>query len=73
MARRQIQAGVMASSPHPFDSMALAMLLDLQKQIHRLQSRIAQLESGITTLSIPPDLPTSASPRETPAQTVDPV
>lgn len=62
----------MASSPHPFDSMAMAMFLDLQKQIHRLKRQVEQLESVIATPGIPPDLPTSAFPTETPAQTEDP-
>lgn len=53
MARKQVQAGVMASNPNPFDSMALAMLIDLQKQIKRLERRLVLLErSGPQTESL---------------------
>jgi hypothetical protein len=37
-ARRQLQAGVMAASPNPFDSMTMSMLIELRKQ-HDEQSR----------------------------------
>ena len=31
-ARSQLQVGVMASQPNPFDSMAMSMLIDLHKK-----------------------------------------
>lgn len=37
VARSQMQAGVMASNPNPFDSIFLSMLIDLQKQLDQLQ------------------------------------
>ena len=39
-ARRQMQAGVMAAQPNPFDTMALCMLLDLQRQLDDLRRQL---------------------------------
>lgn len=36
-AKKQLQAGVMASSPNPFDSMAMSMFIELQRQIDELK------------------------------------
>lgn len=37
IARMQVQAGVMAQHPNAFDSMSMAMLVHLQKEIHELK------------------------------------
>ncbi|MBX7059081.1 MAG: hypothetical protein K1X75_13525 [Leptospirales bacterium] len=42
-ARKQLQAGVLAASPNPFDSMALSMLIELQRQIGFLQQEMKRL------------------------------
>lgn len=44
-AKQQLQSGVMASSPNPFDSMACAMLIELQRQIQELSARIDRLQT----------------------------
>ena len=44
VARKQLQAGTMASHPNPFDSMAMSMLLEMQKQIDNQQVRLDRLE-----------------------------
>ena len=43
-ARLQMQAGVMAANPDPFDSMAMAMLMDLQRQNDDLRRAVERLE-----------------------------
>ncbi|MCB1174001.1 MAG: hypothetical protein KDK39_10560 [Leptospiraceae bacterium] len=43
VARRQIPAGVMAAQPNPFDTMALAIMLDLQSQIDELRLELQRL------------------------------
>jgi len=43
-AKMQIQAGVMAVNPNPFDSMAVAMLIELQKQIRENAEEIEKLK-----------------------------
>ncbi|MCE9600025.1 MAG: hypothetical protein K8S54_18840 [Spirochaetia bacterium] len=42
-ARMQVQAGAMASNPNPFDSMALTMLIEIQKQLDTNQAELSQL------------------------------
>lgn len=37
IARMQVQAGVMAQHPNAFDSMSMAMLIHLQKEISELK------------------------------------
>lgn len=46
-ARMQLQAGVLASAPNPFDSIALAMLIDLQKQVDVQAAEIELLRRRI--------------------------
>jgi hypothetical protein len=43
-AKKQLQSGVMSASPNPFDSMALSMLIDLQKQIEKLSQEVESLK-----------------------------
>ena len=40
IARMQVQAGVMAQHPNAFDSMSMAMLIHLQREICELRSTI---------------------------------
>lgn len=47
-AKKQLQSGVMSASPNPFDSMALSMMIDLQKQIERLKEEVQKLKSSKT-------------------------
>ncbi|MBL8019353.1 MAG: hypothetical protein JNM27_06790 [Leptospirales bacterium] len=49
-ARMQIQAGAMASNPNPFDSMALTMLIELQKQLDAHQAQLSQMKQQLDTL-----------------------
>lgn len=49
-ARMQIQAGAMASNPNPFDSMAMTMLIELQKQIDSDRKEIQNLREDISTV-----------------------
>ncbi len=44
VARKQLQAGVMGANPNPFDSMAMTMMIDLQKQVDDLSTRVQELE-----------------------------
>lgn len=44
-ARHQVQAGVMAQHPNAFDSLSMAMHLELKKQIDELTRRLEKLES----------------------------
>ena len=37
-------AGVMASSPHPFDSMSMSMMLELLKKIQALEKELENLK-----------------------------
>ena len=48
-AKQQLQSGVMASSPNPFDSMACAMLTELQRQIQELTTRLDQMQTRLET------------------------
>ena len=50
-ARLQLQSGVMASSPNPFDSMAMTMLLELQKQLDEQAGSIRRLEKTVDQLA----------------------
>ncbi|MBP7283394.1 MAG: hypothetical protein KBA66_17555 [Leptospiraceae bacterium] len=43
-AKTQIQAGVMASSPNPFDSMSLIMHIQLAKQVKALLAEVETLK-----------------------------
>lgn len=49
-ARLQLQSGVMASSPNPFDSMAMTMLLEMQKQLDEQAAILRRLEQNIERL-----------------------
>ncbi len=46
-ARMQLQAGVMASNPNPFDSIAMSMLIELQKQIGEAMKDIKNMQKKI--------------------------
>ncbi len=41
-AKLQVQAGVMAASPYPIDSMLLTMIIQLKKEIKNLRNEIDQ-------------------------------
>ncbi|MCB1137511.1 MAG: hypothetical protein KDK23_02100 [Leptospiraceae bacterium] len=43
-ARSQLQVGVMAAQPNPFDSMSMSMLIELHKELLQLQRRLDALE-----------------------------
>lgn len=43
-AKLQPAAGVMASSPHPFDSMSMSMMLELLKKIQTLEKEVETLK-----------------------------
>ncbi|TGL58149.1 hypothetical protein EHQ58_12265 [Leptospira ognonensis] len=43
-AKLQVQAGVMAASPYPIDSMLLTMVIQLKKEMGVLQKEIKQLK-----------------------------
>lgn len=48
VAKVQVQAGVMAQHPNAFDSMSMAMLVHLQKEIRELKNEInAKPPSGL--------------------------
>jgi hypothetical protein len=40
-----MQAGVMVARPWPFESIVMAIVLEQQKQLERLQSLLDELES----------------------------
>jgi hypothetical protein len=44
-AKLHIQAGVMVARPWPFETIVMAVLLEQQKQVERLQSLLDELES----------------------------
>lgn len=46
ISKLQIQAGVMASNPNPFDSMMLSMLIALLNDIKELKSQVEKLNNG---------------------------
>lgn len=46
LARLHLQAGVYAANPWPLESMLLAMLLEHEKALRRLEERMADLEPG---------------------------
>ncbi|EQA38393.1 hypothetical protein LEP1GSC047_2347 [Leptospira inadai serovar Lyme str. 10] len=46
IAKMQVQAGVMASSPYPIDSMLLTMVIDLKKETSLLKREIEKLKNG---------------------------
>ncbi|GBF49655.1 hypothetical protein LPTSP4_11710 [Leptospira ryugenii] len=43
-SKLQVQAGVMAASPYPIDSMLLTMVIELKKEIKKLQADIQKLQ-----------------------------
>jgi len=46
-ARCQVQAGVMAQHPNAFDSLSMAMHLELKKQIDEVTRRLENLEKRL--------------------------
>jgi hypothetical protein len=44
-AKLHIQAGVMVSRPWPFETVGMAIFLEQQKQVERLESLLDELES----------------------------
>ncbi|PJZ68229.1 hypothetical protein CH373_17820 [Leptospira perolatii] len=46
-AKLQVQAGVMASSAYPIDSMLLSMMIELKKEITHLKNELAKIESRV--------------------------
>jgi hypothetical protein len=44
-AKLHIQAGVMVSRPWPFETIVMAIVLEQQKQVERLESLLDELES----------------------------
>jgi hypothetical protein len=44
-AKLHIQAGVMVAHPWPFETIVMAVLLEQQKQLERLESLLDELES----------------------------
>lgn len=45
-AKTQIQAGVMAASPNPFDSMSMIMHIQLAKKLNAALAEIERLKKG---------------------------
>ncbi|WP_411822139.1 hypothetical protein [Leptospira sp. 'Mane'] len=45
-AKLQVQAGVMASSPYPIDSMLLTMVIQLKKEVSSLKTQMEQLKEN---------------------------
>jgi len=43
-AKLQVQAGVMAASPYPIDSMLLTMIIQLKKELGTLQKELKQFK-----------------------------
>jgi hypothetical protein len=43
-AKRHIQAGVMVARPWPFETMVMAIILEQQKQVERLQTLLDELQ-----------------------------
>jgi hypothetical protein len=46
-ARSQLQVGVMAAQPNPFDSMAMSMMIEMHKQILVLERKVEDLEARL--------------------------
>ncbi len=46
-ARSQLQVGVMAAQPNPFDSMAMCMMIEMHKEIGSLNRRVEHLEKEL--------------------------
>lgn len=42
ISKMQVQAGVMAASPYPIDSMLLTMMIELKKEMNEIKSTIAK-------------------------------
>jgi|JI10StandDraft_1071094.scaffolds.fasta_scaffold143079_2 hypothetical protein len=52
VAKMQVQAGVMAQHPNAFDSMSMAMLVQLKREINELKKNIknqGELYAGVET------------------------
>lgn len=49
VAKRQVQAGVMAQNPNAFDSMSMAMLIELKKEMQQLRHEIEKLRAHANT------------------------
>lgn len=47
-AKLQVQAGVMAASPYPIDSMLLTMMIELKKEIQGLKQTVTKMEKPVT-------------------------
>lgn len=45
VAKRQVQAGVMAQNPNAFDSMSMAMMVELKKEMQQLRYEIEKLRN----------------------------
>ncbi|MCZ8156862.1 MAG: hypothetical protein O9264_12115 [Leptospira sp.] len=43
-AKLQVQAGVMAASPYPIDSMLMTMVIELKKEISVLRNELKQIQ-----------------------------
>ncbi|EMJ92805.1 hypothetical protein [Leptospira alstonii] len=46
-AKLQVQAGVMASGPYPIDTMLLTMMIDLKKEMRRLNKELYELKGTV--------------------------
>ncbi len=46
LARLHLQAGVYAANPWPLESIIMAMLLEHEKALSRLEERLEELEEG---------------------------
>jgi hypothetical protein len=49
IARMQVQAGVMAQHPNAFDSMSMAMLIHLKREVKELKKQIKTQDPGLGT------------------------
>ncbi|MCR9143708.1 MAG: hypothetical protein NXI24_15785 [bacterium] len=49
-ARYQLQSGVLAASPNPFDSVALSALIDQERRLCAYQSEIEDLRNQLQVL-----------------------
>ncbi|BDA79381.1 hypothetical protein LPTSP3_g23110 [Leptospira kobayashii] len=51
-AKLQVQAGVMASSPYPVDSMLLTMVIQLKKEVSFLKTEIEKCKENKKEVSL---------------------
>lgn len=51
-AKEQLQAGVMAAHPHPFDSMVLSMVIRLLQQNESLQYEVDRLKEQMQSINL---------------------